>query len=82
VKIPYFNIKNVGMMNWDEVLEFINSPENDGKDYAPLICKILRSISNEALIKLLFKAEEEDLSSIKPYIKKEIERRNSSFPKS
>ncbi|WP_289024346.1 hypothetical protein [uncultured Salegentibacter sp.] len=69
-------------MDWEKLLEIINSPENDGKDYTPVINKILQSLSDDALIRLLFTAEEEGLHSSKPYIKKEIERRSSGFPKS
>lgn len=70
------------MTDWEKLFEIINSPENEGRDYTPLINKILQSLSDDALIRLLFTAEEKELHYAKPYIKGEIERRSSSFPKS
>ncbi|SFF95956.1 hypothetical protein SAMN04488033_11685 [Salegentibacter agarivorans] len=69
-------------MSLDKIFEFINRPENDNLDYTPVINKILQSLSDDALIRLLFTAEKEELHSAKTYIKKEIERRSSNFPKS
>jgi hypothetical protein len=70
------------MTDWDKIFAIIDSPENDGRDYGPLIRRILGSLSNETLIKLLFTAEEKELNSIKSHINQEIERRSSDFPKS
>jgi len=69
-------------MSLDKIFEFINRPENDNLDYTPVINKILQSLSDDALIRILFTAEKEGLHSSKPYIKKEIERRSLNFPKS
>ncbi|SHG34467.1 hypothetical protein SAMN05444483_10978 [Salegentibacter echinorum] len=70
------------MVNWEKLLAIINSPENDGRDYGPLIREILGSLSIETLIKLLSIAEKENLKTLKPRLIKEIEKRSSDFPKS
>jgi hypothetical protein len=64
----------------DKLLDIVESPENDGKDFRPLIKQILKSVSSETLIKLLSTAEEQGFYSLIPHLKKEIERRGLDFP--
>lgn len=65
---------------WEKLFEIIDSPENDGKDYSPVIHAILESLTDDQIIKLFMIAEKKGLEHILPYIIKEIERRHKDIP--